>query len=58
MRDARIDHLGLVHLDGVVLQVEVYCAASDTEVLSLALLHSLLEVGIEPQNLQQRMASI
>lgn len=54
LRDTRVDHLGLVHLDSVILQVEVYGAASDTEVLSLALLHGLLEVGIEPQNLQQR----
>ena len=50
--DARVVHAMLVHLHSVVLQVEQDVTLPNPILLFTFLMHHLLEIGIEPENLR------
>ena len=51
LRNAAVVHDRLVHLNGVVLEIQQNFDLADSELLFAALLHALAEEGIETKNL-------
>ena len=52
LRYTRVELLRFVHLNGVVFEIEIDCAAPHTKLFLSPLVNCLLEVAVEPQHLQ------